>query len=195
MLKKIALGALLAGLVAVLVWGAVIRTNARGGESAGEAGRFGRVTEPAMADAPARGDGGRWSATSQGAAAATGRGNGRRLQGDAQEQVPSQPGDVPQADVQPDDWRTIQGIVAGATGDLVEIRAASGEVIPLEGQPLRYALEQGLDLAVGDAVALSGYDEAGEFKIGRVTCPDDGTSVTLRDASGRPGWAGRGQGR
>ena len=45
MLKKIALGALLTGLVAVLIWGAVIRTNAVSGEGAGETGRRGQVTE------------------------------------------------------------------------------------------------------------------------------------------------------
>ena len=44
MLKKIALGALLTGLVAVLIWGAVIRTNAVNGEGAGETGRRGQVT-------------------------------------------------------------------------------------------------------------------------------------------------------
>ena len=40
-------------------------------------------------------------------------------------------------------------------------------------------------------MALDGFDEDGEFKIGQVTSM--GASVTLRDASGRPGWAGRGR--
>ena len=39
MLKKIALGALLTGLVAVLIWGAVIRTNAVNGAGSAYQGR------------------------------------------------------------------------------------------------------------------------------------------------------------
>ena len=46
MLKKIVLGALLTGLVAVLIVGAVNRTNAKGGEGAGETGRRGQATGP-----------------------------------------------------------------------------------------------------------------------------------------------------
>ena len=45
MLKKIVLGALLTGLVAVLIVGAVNRTNAKGSESSGETGRRGQATE------------------------------------------------------------------------------------------------------------------------------------------------------
>ena len=63
MLKKIVLGALLTGLVAVLIVGAVNRTNAKSGEGAGETGRRGQVTESVTADAVAQGSGGRWSET------------------------------------------------------------------------------------------------------------------------------------
>ena len=75
--------------------------------------------------------------------------------------------------------------------DVVEISTTVGEVISFEGRPLSFALEQGFSLEVGDVVALAGFDEDGEFKIGKVT--SNGASITLRDASGRPGWAGRGR--
>ena len=197
MLKKIVLGALLTGLVAVLIVGAVNRTNAKSGEGAGVTGRRGQVTESVTADAVAQGSGGRWSETEtpQGA---TGRGGGggRWAQGgpgagSALEQAPAGQSGVPQADVQPDAWRTLQGTVVSVADDLVEIRTAAGEVIPFEGRPLSFVLEQGFSLEVGDAVALAGFDEDGEFKISQVT--SNGASITLRDASGRPGWAGRGQ--
>ena len=93
--------------------------------------------------------------------------------------------------MQPDAWLTLQGTVVSVADDLVEIRTAAGEVIPFEGRPLSFALEQGFSLEVGDAVALAGFDEDGEFKISQVT--SNGASITLRDASGRPGWAGRGR--
>jgi hypothetical protein len=45
-------------------------------------------------------------------------------------------------------------VVSGAD-DLVEIRTAAGEVIPFEGQPLRFALRRGLVLMVDDAMMLN----------------------------------------
>ena len=196
MMKKIVLGALLTGLVAVLIVGAVNRTNATSGEGAGVTGRRGQVTASVTADAVAQGSGGRWreTETPQGA---TGRGGGGGRwaegagAGSALGQAPAWQSGVPQADVQPDEWLTIQGTVVSVADDLVAIRTAAGEVIPFEGRPLSFALEQGFNLKVGDAVALAGFDEDGEFKISQVT--SNGVSITLRDASGRPGWAGRGQ--
>jgi hypothetical protein len=186
MLKKIALGALLTGLVAVLVWGAMIRTNAVNGQGGSEGGRRGQMTENVATAAQGQGGGGRWNETVQGA---TGRGGGRWAQGGAVEQTPA----LPQADVQPAEWFTVEGAIVSVADDLVEVRTAGGEVIPFEGQPLRYALSQGFAPKVGDAVAFSGFDEDGEFKIGQVTSLGSGKTITLRDASGRPGWSGRGR--
>jgi hypothetical protein len=200
MLKKIVLGALLTGLVAVLIVGAVNRTNAKSGEGAGETGRRGQATESVTADAVAQGSGGRWSETEtpQGA---TGRGGGGGRwaqggspeQGSALEQAPAGQSGVPQADVQPDEWRSLQGTVVSVADDLVEIRTAAGEVIPFEGRPLSFAAEQGFTLKVGDAVTFAGFEENDEFMIGRVTNLGNGASITLRDTSGRPGWSGRGR--
>lgn len=185
MLKKIALGALMTGLVAVLVVGAVNRTNAVSGDASGETGRRGQ-TAYTETELLAQGGGGRWSTTEQ---EATGRG-GRWAQQNAAGQSWGGGANEPQADVLPTEWNTLQGTVVSATADLVEIRAADGAVIPFEGQPLRYALSQGFSAQVGDAVSLSGFDEDGEFKIGSVTALSSGATYTLRDASGRPGWSG-----
>ena len=176
MLKKIAMGALLIGLVAVLILGAVNRTDAVSGGNAGETGRRGQTTEVAAAGETTD-RGGRWG---QGGSA-----------GQVQAGQASPLSGVPQADVQPAEWRTVEGTVVSVAADLVEIRTAAGEVIPFEGRPLSYALEQGFGLKVGDAVALDGFDEDGEFKLGRVT--SSGASIVLRDADGRPAWAGRGR--
>ena len=188
MLKKIALGALLTGLVAVLIWGAVIRTSAKSGGGAEETERRGRATEYAAAGAVEQSFGGRGSAATEGA----GRG-GRWAQGSASKRP--QPGRAASR-------RRTCNLRRGASSrapsvsvadDLVEIQSAAGEVIPFEGQPLRFALSRGLALKVGDPVTLSGFDEDGEFKIGQVTDPVSGVSIVLRDADGRPGWSGRGQ--
>jgi hypothetical protein len=42
-------------------------------------------------------------------------------------------------------------------------------------------------------VTLSGFDENGEFIIGKVTNLHAGATVVLRDVNGQPGWAGRGR--
>jgi outer membrane protein assembly factor BamB len=178
MLKKIVLGSLLAGLVVILVLGAVNRTNARTEEQTGEAGRQGQAATEAY-----NGRGG------QEEQAAPGQGGGRwadKTEGQGQWQ-----NSAPQADVQPTEWLTIQGTVSSVADDLVEVRTDAGEVIPFEGRPLSFAQEQGFSPEVGDAVTLAGFDEDGEFKIGQITL-GHGT-ITLRDADGRPGWAGRGR--
>ena len=173
MFKKIILGALLVGLIGVLTVGAVIRTSTKAGDgTASEAGRRGRATE----------------------SVATGTGNGGRGgfgQGGGQGRTDVAP--APLADVTAEGWLTVTGTVVSVADDLVEIESAAGEVIPFEGQPLSFAQGQGFSLKLGDAVTLAGYDENGEFKIGKVTNLNGGVSVTLRDASGRPGWAGRGR--
>ena len=124
MLKKIAMGALLTGLVAVLILGAVNRTNAVSGEGAGETGRRGQTTEVAAAN-EATGRGGRWA---QGGAAEQ-----------AQAGQESTPSGIPQADVQPAEWRTVEGIVVSVAPDLVEIQTAAGEIIPHGAVNFRHA--------------------------------------------------------
>jgi len=188
MFKKILLGSLLLGLIAVLVAGAVIRTNARTENSAlGGNGQRGHSVETARVgseDVVGQGQrGGRWAQAEQGATdgrGSLGQGNGQATPNAAQ---------VPQS------WLTVTGTVISVASDLVEIETTDGAVLPFEGQPLSYALSQGLILKPGDAVAVSGYEESGEFKIGQVTALGSGASVALRDATGRPGWSGAGRGR
>jgi hypothetical protein len=85
------------------------------------------------------------------------------------------------------------GTVTSVSDDLVEIQTDGGAVIPLQGRPLSFAAEQGFTLTEGEAVTLSGFEENGAFTIGKVTKLRDNSSVVLRDADGRPGWAGRGR--
>jgi hypothetical protein len=192
MFKKIILGALLIGVIGILAAGAVIRTSATSGERAGETGRRGRATEVVTAGANRQNPGGLGNETSPGT---TGRG-GRWGQGGAAEPALGGQGNAqgaPLAEVAPQDWLNVTGKVVSVADDLVEIETDEGETIPFEGRPLSFAAEQGFRLEVGDEVTVSGYEENGEFKIGKVTNLSDGAAVVLRDVSGRPGWAGRGR--
>lgn len=188
MLKKIALGALLTGLVAVLIWGAINRTNAIASRGEGGAGHRGWSTEISTIGSAATGNDGRWNQEAQ---AAGGWGGGRWGQA-AGGQAGSVIG-VPQADVRPQEWMTLQGKVISTADDLIEIETEAGAVIPFDGQPLRFALQQRFTAQVEDTVVVKGFEENGEFKIGQITNLSNGATVTLRDETGRPGWAGRGR--
>jgi hypothetical protein len=190
MLKKILLGTLLVGVIGILIAGAVVRTSAKAGDGPGN--EYGGRGRTAVAGATAVDDGGqnggRWA---QSDATITARGQGGRGQGGGRSTTEAAP--APLADVTADEWLTMEGTVVSVADGLVEIATAAGDVIPLEGRPLSFAQEQGFSLQVGEPVGLTGFDENGEFKIGQLTSLGSGASITLRDASGRPGWAGRGQ--
>jgi hypothetical protein len=174
MFKKIIVGALLVGVIGVLIAGAVIRTDAKAGN--GTAGEVGRGRTTVSAGAAANGGGQRGGRAAQGEQAVVGSGQ-----------------NVPLADVTAADWMVVSGTVTSVADDLVEIQTAAGAVIPFEGRPLSFAAEQGFTLEVGEAVTLSGFDENGEFMIGKVTNLHADATVVLRDVNGQPGWAGRGR--
>lgn len=90
-------------------------------------------------------------------------------------------------------WETIEGTVT-ALHDLV-ITLDDGAVIHVGLGPDAYRQAAGFGLEIGQRLAVLGYEEDGEFKAGEVTNLTTGQSITLRDANGRPAWAGQGNGR
>jgi hypothetical protein len=54
----------------------------------------------------------------------------------------------------------------------------------------RFWQSQGVTLAVGDQVTVTGFSENGQFQAISVTNHSNGQLLTLRDSSGRPLWAG-----
>ena len=58
-----------------------------------------------------------------------------------------------------------------------------------------YREQAGFTIAVGDEVSVVGFHEDGEFKAVTVENVTTGTAITLRDATGRPAWAGQGNRR
>jgi hypothetical protein len=112
-----------------------------------------------------------------------GGGNGRG-QGEASQAQPE-----PQADHS--DWQTIEGTVL-ETSELV-IETAEGQTVQIGLGPSHYREGQGFVLEVGEEVSVSGYYEDEEFRAGQVVKLATGESILLRDADGRPMWAGRGR--
>jgi hypothetical protein len=102
-------------------------------------------------------------------------------------------GSGPEIQLDGADWQTIEGTVV-ETEDLV-IEMAEGETVQVGLGPSQYREDQGFILNVDDTVRVSGYWENDEFKATQVENLDTGASIVLRDASGRPMWAGQGRGR
>jgi hypothetical protein len=96
------------------------------------------------------------------------------------------------------DWMTIEGAVTAfemADGAELTVRTADGQDVAVGGGPSFYWTEQGHSLDGGARVAVTGYYEDGEFKAVEIQNHDTGETLILRDASGRPMWAGRGHGQ
>lgn len=86
-------------------------------------------------------------------------------------------------------WETVTGTVLVADSELI-IETDTGELLVGLGQAW-YREEAGFVVNVGDEVRVAGYEEDGEFKAGTVENLTTGVSITLRDGSGRPMWAGQ----
>lgn len=175
MLKKIVLGTLFIGLVAVLVIGAANRTSAR----ASEADHTAAPTESLSGQEGGQGLGIRGQGSE-----VRGRGLGAGGQGSG--------ADVAQAE-EVTEWTTVDGTVTGVTGDEIVIGTADGQEIAVGGRPWSYAQEQQFTVQVGDRLRLHGFYEGEELEVGRIENQRSGATVQMRDESGRPMWSGRGR--
>ncbi|MGC9467990.1 MAG: hypothetical protein ACP5HS_05325 [Anaerolineae bacterium] len=89
------------------------------------------------------------------------------------------------------DWETLTGEVV-ESGNEIFVATANGETVMVGLGQAFYREEMGFVVSVGDQVSVEGYLEDGEFKAGTVENLTTGETIVLRDASGRPMWAGRG---
>ena len=93
------------------------------------------------------------------------------------------------------EWQTVQGEIVSLASDALIVETASGASVLVEGRSWSYAQQAGFVAELGDAVTLNGFEEDGEFKVGELANDTSGQLVQLRELSGRPQWAGGGQGR
>ena len=117
----------------------------------------------------------------------TGQGRNRQTEQAAVANVEAEHADM--------DWQSVQGEVINIMSDIMIVETASGATVLVEGQPWSYAQEAGFMAEPGDVVTVNGFEEEGEFKVGELMNDSSGQQVVLRELSGRPMWAGRGQGK
>jgi|GEM_PF-1417028 len=200
MVRKVILGALLVGLIGVLVAGGIIRTVDKTGQVAEAAGlEKGRGYDQAAehgageehdCDSQDQGhdhgeDDGAVDRPGQGRSG--GQGQGGVSAGEAERQYANYEAVL-------GDQVLYQGTVAQAPAAGVDLVIVSddGEEIMVGTGP-GYMEAQGFSLQAEEAVEVQGFWEDAELKATQVTRLSDGQSITLRDEAGHPAWAGGGR--
>jgi hypothetical protein len=179
MFKKIIVGTLILGLVGVLVIGAINRTNTKAGDTLARGQGRGRGNEvTTYTTNGGQGQGGYPQDAPNGRG--QGRGNGSVDQLSA-------------GQAQVVEGLTLSGTVVSVDNSTLLVRTSSGEQVIVENRPWQYALGANFSAQVGDQVTLTGYYQSGVFQVSQMNNLTNGKSVVLRDATGRPGWSGRGQ--
>jgi len=84
----------------------------------------------------------------------------------------------------------VQGTVATAPAEGVELVIETAEGDLKIGTGPSYWLEENITLAEGDEISVTGYWEEDEFKASSLTRTSDDLLVILRDENGRPMWSG-----
>ena len=177
MIKKITVWILYAGIVGLLVFGAVNRTEAKAG-----AGTGGSKSGSDSRDYPAR----------RQEDQVVGEGAGRQLEAGgsrAGSEIDSNRDSQPEAERY--EMETLQGAVRSISSEQLEIGLAGSEVLLIDGQAWRYAIAQGFETDPGHRIEFSGFFEDGEYKLSWMRDLDTELGVEVRDPSGRPLWAGR----
>jgi hypothetical protein len=191
MLKKIVLGTVFVIFIGALVTGAVIRTMDKTGQTALNegsgrgSGRSAALESAGVSEGQGNGYGRNSSAASGNEMATSGRGRGGNG-GDRSERLSEENSDHV--------WDAYSGVVTAVSEDALMIETDDGESIVVEGRAWSYAQEQGFAIQQGDLVQFEGFYEDDEFKVSWIENLSTGESLVLRDASGRPSWAGKGNG-
>jgi hypothetical protein len=94
---------------------------------------------------------------------------------------------------QVDEWLTLQGTVTSVDADTLAVQTDGGEQVTVDNRAWWFAQDQGFTAQAGDRVTLTGFYEDGDFEVGQIDDLTTGQTVSLRDNSGRPLWAGRGR--
>ncbi len=88
--------------------------------------------------------------------------------------------------------QTVSGVVSSVDASRLEVTLSDGRLIEVGGRAWQLATAQSFTVNIGDSVTLHGFDENEVFQVSQIDNPQTGQTLSLRDATGRPMWAGRG---
>lgn len=192
MFKKIFISALLVGVIAVLVVGAINRTQAKAGNETG----FWQEGEARIAQGANQGRGA--GNASQGLDISTtgtrGQGQGRGAgYWNTDQELPAT-GVWGEGQAQISELVEFTGQVSSLDNAALVVTTASGEIVEIADRAWMYAQEQGFMPQVGDDLTLTGFYETGDrLEVTHIENLTSGSGLVLRDENGRPMWAGRGR--
>ena len=177
MFKKVLLG-----MLAVVVIGAVVVgvADALTGKSVAAQGA---VQTQAVAG-NGQGNGGQGQGQAQTGTQTQGQGRGNGGQGQTTNTTPG----TPQANIT--QTETIAGVVQSFDGVGISVTTDDGAPLWVQLGQSRYVSAQGAVYNAGDHVTVTGFYENGQFQASSVVNDTTGQTLNLRDASGRPLWAG-----
>lgn len=173
MVKKIVLGSLFVGFIGVLIYGAILRTNAKTssdsmeGHGAGTGSGRGRASITETTEVTVS------------------RGQGRNQT--------ERTANEPLASIQSErvsEWQTVEGTVSSIGSEAMVVELADGRQVLVEGQPWLYAQTQPFSPQVGHQLVMQIFEEDDELKPGQIDNLTNGETVTLRMENGQPMWSG-----
>jgi hypothetical protein len=165
MAKRIFLWSVYAGVVGLLIFGAVIRTSAKAG--------------------------GDYPQENRGKALSDLRENGQGSRGIDPEREEGE--SLHQAESENHEWIEISGLVSAIDANNLEVEIEDGSRLEITRRAWRFIQEQGFELSPADEVLLRGFLENGEFEIGGIQNLTSGAALSIRDEFGTPLWSGRGR--
>jgi len=91
------------------------------------------------------------------------------------------------------EWQTVVGTVSSVEASRLEVTLNDGSSVEVGGRAWQLAAAQYFTASAGDSVTLHGFDENGVFQVSQIDNQSNGQTLSLRDTTGRPLWAGRGR--
>ena len=88
-------------------------------------------------------------------------------------------------------WQTVIGTVSSVDASHLEITLSDGGRVEVGGRAWQLAAAQNFTANAGDSVTLHGFDENGVFQVSQIDNQSNGQTLSLRDTTGWPLWAGR----
>ncbi len=174
MVKKIVLGSLFVGFIGILIYGAILRSNAKTSSGSMEGHGVGA------------GSGRGRTSTTETTEVTVSRGQG---QGRNQTERTT---NEPLASIQSDrvsEWQTVEGTVSSVGSEAMVVELTDGRQVLVEGQPWLYAQTQPFSPQVSHQLVMRIFEEDDELKPGQINNLSNGETVTLRLENGQPMWS------
>jgi len=169
MLKKIVLGTLFLGLVAVLFVGGAIRT-------------LDKASEPDQSNGQGNGQ------------TLTGTDDRSDQESEDDDRQPgnniSGSGQAGEGQDRVDAWLEFAGTVTEASAHELAIELDTGETVSVTGRAWQFAQQNEFTATAGDSVNLTGFYEGERLEIGKIVNKSTDQTILIRDENGRPAWSG-----